>query len=406
MTSKTTKSYRRITSKNVHKIDGVISSEAESDLSPLNVTLAASGADNAKWRALVKNHREAGNIGSSRFVTVAGAFGGQAKKTYTTSGIIPSIRIHHEYTIDGYLGGTPTLTFGTQLPSSLNAAKAEFCAKAVKKISPFSGGVFLGELREAIHMIRHPAESLFNLVKDQYLPDVKKRRKRAKPKDKKKTVASTWLEYVFGWAPLLSDVKSGAETVARCVGQFRPNEIVSTGKIVQQAEVQPPTKVLRSWGNISWYYHKSIVDSTSQWIKGAVRIAPAGSLQGDLDMFGIGWEHVLPTAWELLPMSFVIDYFSNVGAIIESASILNGKVIYCDVMTKTVRKTLYNNYIAIQGAQTDANCSVSGGNATVECIEYSRAQLSSPVPSLQFKCPGVNSLKWLNLGALFTAARG
>jgi hypothetical protein len=286
-------------------------------------------------------------------------------------------------------------------PSVQNSAKGAFCKQAVSKISPFSGGPFIGELREAIHMIRNPAKALFETVLN-YAEVSKNWRRKIGQKSWKRIASESWLESVFGWAPLISDVKSGAEAVSRVVNGFIPNTHCF-GAAEDTKQIQPATKQQRNIDEVTWYYYQMVSDTTSCKVNGAVRIEPANTLSGALDVFGIGWDQVLPTAWELLPFSFVTDYFSNVGDIIASASLLDGRIVYCSMTTKTVRLTRQSGFTAVPSTKELSKASVSAGELRAEITRYTRQHVGNPVPSLQFKCPGIKSMKWLNLAALVGA---
>ena len=363
----------------------------------------ASGFDLPNWRGVIKQHADATNLYDVTYVTFEGGTSGSAVKTYKVDQFPTDL--YYTETVDGFLGSLGS--FGPSAAgssSASNRAKGNFCRQAVKRISPFSGGTFIGELREAIHMIRHPAQALWNGVRA-YVTESKKLRKRIGRRPFRRIAAQSWLESAYGWAPLVSDVKSGAEAVSRVVNGFRPNEHVVGGRETDKKQIAAPTYVTRSYNNISWRYLQSIWEEASYQVIGAVRINPVGSLRGNLETFGISWDQVLPTAWELLPFSFISDYFSNVGDVIESASMLNGRVVWCCETTKLKRVLQQSGHLAIQGGQALANCRVSASTFKGTVVQYKRSSLANPIPSLQFECPGVGSMKWLNLAALAEALR-
>ncbi|DAD50001.1 maturation protein [ssRNA phage Gephyllon.1_12] len=361
------------------------------------------GFDKPNYESLTKLHLDAGNQYTADFKTVTGGRDHSFEKTYDTVGLDPFSKSHWKETVNGFLGDFGAVT-GTASgsTSAQNRALGDFSRRAAKAISPFSSGVFLGELREAIHMIKHPAQALFDEVKS-YAYGAKKLRKRMGPRGFKKVSASLWLEAAYGWRPLVSDVKSGAEALSRCVNGFVPNSRIRSATTTSGTMVQAPTSVLKSYQNMSWRFFQSVSDEATYRVDGAVRIGPAGTLAGNLDTFGVSWDQVLPTAWELLPFSFVTDYFSNVGDVISSASIVNGRVIYAAVTSKFERKVQYAGWTANTGGQDNARAKLSAGPVVVKIIHHNRTPLSSVVPSIQFECPGIGSMKWLNLGALYTA---
>jgi hypothetical protein len=364
-------------------------------------TVTVSGLDRPNYKSVIAARVNAANNFGGTYVSFKGG-NGRVTKTYDQA-IFPPPNLHYTIIVDGFLGDINDVQdVGVGSVTASNGALGQFSKRAIAKISPFSGGVFLGELREAIHMIRNPAKALFDQIRS-YAYGAKKLRKRIGKEKWKKVAAGLWLESVYGWLPLISDVKSGARAVSRVVNDFRPNEYVSSDEVSDATQIQPTTLKSRSWDNASWYYYQDITEVSSYKVVGAVRIDPASTLRGSLDVFGISWDQVLPTAWELLPFSFVTDYFSNVGDVIASASILNGRVVWISGSTKIVRRVRQDGFTAIQGGQLNQSCSASAGQFNATITRYARSPIASAVPSLQFECPGLKSMKWLNLTALATA---
>jgi hypothetical protein len=209
---------------------------------------------------------------------------------------------------------------------------------------------------------------------------------------------------VFGWAPLLSDIKSGAEAVSRVVNDFRPNEKVQV-TVPDKQVIQSPTSSLRSYNNVGWYHIQSCIDEVSVRLEGAVNVGPGHTFGGSLETFGISWGNVLPSVWELIPFSFVTDYFTNVGDIISAASLVNSRVVWASATTKATRVYTYDGFRAQTGINLDRyKASVDAGKARFVTTRIDRSSVASVVPSLTFTCPGIGSTKWLNLGALFAAS--
>jgi hypothetical protein len=124
----------------------------------------------------------------------------------------------------------------------------------------------------------------------------------------------------------------------------------------------------------------------------------------DPKLIGFSPKDFLPTAWELIPYSFLVDYFSNIGGIIYGMSNLFTNLAWHN---STVRKELkfrqwgteypLPGLVRITGAY--AKCVTS--KVSVERSKYT----GHGVPSLAFKIPGFRSLKWLNIAALVASRK-
>jgi hypothetical protein len=122
-----------------------------------------------------------------------------------------------------------------------------------------------------------------------------------------------------------------------------------------------------------------------------------------------------PTAWELIPYSFLIDYFSNIGDIILGWSSLGTKFSW-------VNKTTVRYYEKISMTQPHPQWQKAGtdwDSGAIEILSYAPAKVVIQkrsvsrnkyegllIPDLDFEIPGLGSLKWLNIAALIAARKG
>jgi hypothetical protein len=119
---------------------------------------------------------------------------------------------------------------------------------------------------------------------------------------------------------------------------------------------------------------------------------------------GFNWEDVAPQVWEVIPWSFLVDYFINVGDVIEaSCNTLNGPLWVEEVNileTEDLRKITLNvpftkdqyagKIVSIDGPDTTCK----GSYRTVTRKEY-----TGPLqPTLRFQLPV--DMQWLNIAAL------
>jgi len=248
----------------------------------------------------------------------------------------------HQTNINTYAGNWDTLpyTISKPYPSSIYLSNAENAAlhKVLARIrdqqTSWQGGVMLGELRETVKMIRNPAKALADGITTYFRHlrskvaegTTRSRRPFARQKYITDVARNLWLEYSLGWAPLLSDMEAAFTTVARW--QDEANQARSMKRVQGSGRYLAATTygpVSSSWGN-KWNeqtaFQKRFTEHTVKIIAGIERELTFGneSAWRLAEMSGFKMQDFLPTVWELIPWSFVVDYFVNVGEFINSVA--------------------------------------------------------------------------------------
>jgi hypothetical protein len=322
-------------------------------------------------------------------------------------GMQPRLKVGHLFDVNW----AESMTGLTSLQSDVdNLAKAVTAKRANKLTSQFQGGVFIGELLETLHQIRNPAETLRKGITRYHEVVVKRLRRGNALRDSKlagRVLGDTWLESVFGWLPLISDIEDGAKALARYnLDEYRSRTKVigsSTGKLSEEDPY---------WSNLNFGYggYETLLKTTAE-IKVVYRVGVAATPHSQLEMssglFGWRWEDFIPTVWELIPYSFLVDYFANIGDVLSAWSHQNFGQTWA---SKTVIKTV-DRSIAGQRLNSAAKSALLVGqldeidfdkyNVTRRYKEVVRDHYTGDfVPSLAFEVPGIGSLKWINIGAL------
>lgn len=386
-----------------------------------------SGVKNPSWRHQVANHIEASTGFFARRRTV-NANAGSAKSQYTDN--VGNLKITTKTELNGFF--PVSLEFFSPDPTVATRAANDARDKAYAKIkslqTPANGGVFLGELREAVHMIRNPAAGLSRLIMGEQYSSTKKnlwaaskpnpkRRKSRNPtkKDIKRSVsgamADSWLENSFGWQPFISDIKSGAVALAKLNvdPEFLPFRVRGS------ASGKPVIINNGVWG-ISGFisYDETLVKTTesSKQYYGEVRnkvggegtglIKAAGTINRYADAFGLTARDFIPTVWELIPYSFLVDYFSNVGDVLSQSFVDMGSLVR--LSSTTVHKGVTKAHeTGFRGSNPTITASGSMPVVTIIDKTVNRTPGFDLVPaSLRFELPGISSRKWANMGALIT----
>lgn len=202
-----------------------------------------------------------------------------------------------------------------------NLAKSRFLKSIRETRNQFQGGVFIGEIRETLHMIRHPAESLINGVRH-YLGLVKKRtrdlrsvRKPHRLRVASRIISDTWLETTFGLMPLISDIQDAVSALERQALEFDGSNVRGRGVSERRYSVKGSV----SGGIKLFNYVDNIHERYAVTYRGYV-MASLSVPARQASLFGISLEQFAPTVWELIPWSFLSDYFVNLDDIIESAT--------------------------------------------------------------------------------------
>lgn len=296
--------------------------------------------------------------------------------------------------------------FGTMATTADYLALKFLYGRLREDQTQFQGGIFLGELREALHMIRHPAQSLKKLTEDYFGVLHKRRREAVSLKRARKVLADSWLEYSFGWRPLMSDIADGITAYERLFEDlgFVRRTFSATGEVNgEEVLSEYPTAAGQVLLKAKRLYKTTV---QVRYKCGTSRTAEGRrSTEGIANMLGVGWRDFAPTIWELVPWSFLVDYFVNVGEIINAATTITSDVTW---VCKTQRKTRSaKTECAVDVARAKALggqyfISIGGDGGSVEEKEVKIVRSSLPrlpLPSLRFTIPG-SPLKWVNMAAL------
>lgn len=121
-------------------------------------------------------------------------------------------------------------------------------------------------------------------------------------------VASAWMEYSYGWRPLLGDIDSAAKYLAeKHVRGYYPVQEVSRAHRVRATkytkEGSNPIFGIREW--------------TSSHSRFTYELYPDWARRPST-LNELGFTDPYSLAWELLPLSFVTDWFVNVGQVLQS----------------------------------------------------------------------------------------
>jgi len=386
------------------------------------VNISRNGSNIPGYKYLITTQQDASSGYSRRDYTID-SVPGNVQYVYYDS----SIRSTLTEMVAGWLlypnnGSWPTAS--SNYSASLDSqAQTQFLAKLYQKQTTFQGGIFLGELREAIHGIRHPLASLYNGSFD-FLKAVRRRAasgkiRRAPTVNGKrlsiltKMLSDTWLEFSFGWAPLVNDLDNAAQALSYLTQRSPTEHIV--GSATKETVTTAVGGLFACGYNTYTLQERTALNTKVKYTGGlhaTIDNATSGLSAKDL---GVGLNDFVPTIWELIPYSFLIDYFINVGQVLEASMASTAGLFY---LSKSVKTTNTLDVLAMTKVDGLGNSGVVGsvrriseGGQLGECrLTYSAydryaVQPGSLAPSLRFKLPIDKPLKLLNMAALVGAGR-
>jgi len=194
-------------------------------------------------------------------------------------------------------------------------------------------------------------------------------------------MADAWLELQYGWSPLLQDVHDAAQALA--VNLNPPNQIRHTVTYPKGDDVK------------EIYPDPSIAPAIYQsYCQRTARTSIIVVLQEQLSLpRQLGLLDPASVAWEVLPFSFICDWFIPIGTYLDDLSIIpsiTGKFLVTEVRKNVSSRRGMRAYYA--GASTD-----------MSAVQMSRgSQTGLPIPKPEFNIPkisGTNRL-WNSLALL------
>lgn len=187
--------------------------------------------------------------------------------------------------------------------------------------------VSLLELGSTVRMVRNP----FSLLSPKFYRKIRKT-----PKELAKVLPNFWLEYNYGWKSLYTDVVSSCDAITSVEESLLsldciPGDPYHRYAIRHNDEIIGPSPTMSDG---SWY---SMADQTpcanhspihrivyDKWkmiaCVGCRAVIDANLVYSRFDKlrqtFGVAWREVPTILWEIVPFSFVVDWFINTDVIL------------------------------------------------------------------------------------------
>ncbi|DAD51452.1 TPA_asm: maturation protein [ssRNA phage Gerhypos.4_67] len=183
-------------------------------------------------------------------------------------------------------------------------------------------------------------------------------------KRKAKSFADSWLELHFGWEPLVQDIGAGVKTLTKPIKPSTVRGKASSAEIIETREDNYRATHVTRLEIKAHILLQAQVSVSNPWSQTA----------NDL-----GFVNPASVAWELVPFSFVVDWFSNVGQVLGAMTDFVGYDIKNSFNTRYI--TWNRNEVLLWKQSEDAPNSAGGSAEGYQVVRSG----SIPTPRLGIK---------------------
>lgn len=303
----------------------------------------------------------------------------------------------------------PTVAVPT--PANVTSANNLAIAKLTDKLNELQSlakvGEDLGEIRQTAKALSNPFKPVRDVVLKSFALARKGLRGRRQPIEIAKDLADAHLEFAFGWKPLANSIASSIVALQNraSIGLYHPfhakgklafdgwntraSEYIQGTFIVAQFDVQQASEVVVVYQGV-WEEKCKLPEKSVNRVLGLTSV------------------DVLPTMWNLIPYSFLADYFTNIGDIVGALNSPWGAVAWCNrtERVETKRRVLVSYVNGLPNSFYGLILQNPGiFDASVTTFTRS-VQAARPLPELEFtRLRDITGKQWLNMAAL-TVSQG
>lgn len=236
--------------------------------------------------------------------------------SFHRNGVDPSI-VEYDYITSSYITFY-RVTFSwdpfakTYWSTQIENRKRESITRALNRISDQKAQVLsnLAEARKSVDMMAKSTIKLarvllaFKRGRISQVPKILGISRSSIKQDRGKSLANYWLEWSYGWYPLITDIHAIQAIVLRDLQRGCP--------VHATAKSGSSTQISTVWGNRQ-------EDMILKW---SSRTAFKGHVENPMhaDLNDLGLLDPVPVAWEVLPWSFAVDWLLPIGSTLQAST--------------------------------------------------------------------------------------
>jgi hypothetical protein len=291
--------------------------------------------------------------------------------------------------------------------TATSLAQTNFVRQIRKASRTFNGGPFVGQIKQAADLVKHPLQSFSGALGTLY-SSVAKLHAASRFKTESRTLkdlGDMWLGWHFGVQPTLSDLKDATTAFSHAVRnpRFDMKRLIGTG-VAESATRSVPVITMNPSGFGNGFVEADYEDKqtfTTRYIGGWKNGNPSEAMPVFRDM-GLDLSSFVPTLWEVVPFSWMVDYVTNCGDVLDAWSCRLIDLAWC-VETKRLRRVQRCSPIRpTKGGNTStvSTTAYGGAGSSVSTYVTRVAHSNDWSPALLWRIPGFASSKGLNIAAL------
>lgn len=377
------------------------------------------GVCNPWWRSQIANNEGATTNYQGQWTTCEASEGYLEFRGYVKAlGNNPS-----SYRQSGKSGHLTSPDYSTSVPGgAVSVTKAEsmasskFYNKASSIIKALEGGELIGETHKTAQAIIRKsldvADLLINWRKNwnKFRSSKKSGNREASFKRAMAFASDNYLEWKFGVDPLVKDTQALANDLK---DDFKQVETFTAGGHATEMGPNMSSIPFSPLGGLITAYQNTVsIQESSIRYKAAVVLRRYG-VGGLAERLGLSPSNFLPTYYNLLPWSWLIDYFTNCGDIVSAIAFdRDANIAWCN---RTVRKILTTttlsgcNPVLNAGLEPYPGYPIASPSRTVwkTKIVSRSATMPERIPELRFRVPSFGSeagrTQWTNIAAVLSS---